>query len=107
MPDEFLNIEETVSNLLHELSRIRNANEQIDKLEKISIETSKIADTANSNSLQLISRGKNIFDQIEKAKLETNLILIQKQLRENKKFVILLIILQIVVLAVVIIFRFI
>lgn len=113
MPDDFLKIEETVSNLLNELSKIRSANEQIDKLEKISSETAKIADNANNNSLQLITRGKNIFDQIEKAKLEVNLKSILEQLRENKKvaskntnLLITVIVFQIIVLAFVIIIKF-
>jgi len=85
MPDDFLKVEETVNDLLNELSKIRSANEQIDKLEKISSETAKIADTANKNSLELIKRGKNIFDQFEKAKLGASLKSILEQLRENKK----------------------
>jgi len=113
MPDDFLKIEETVSNLLNELSKIRSANEQIDKLEKISIETAKIADNANKNSLQLITRGKSIFDQIEKAKLEINLKSILEQLRENKRaasknttLLITVAVFQIIVLASVIILKF-
>lgn len=113
MPDDFLKVEETVSNLLNELSKIRSANEQIDKLEKISNETAKIADNANNNSLQLIARGKSIFDQIEKAKLEVNLKSILEQLRENKKvasknttLLITVIVFQIIVLASVIILKF-
>jgi len=113
MPDDFLKVEETVSNLLNELSKIRSANEQIDKLEKISNETAKIADNANNNSLQLITRGKSIFDQIEKAKLEVNLKSILEQLRENKKvasknttLLITVIVFQIIVLASVIILKF-
>ncbi len=113
MPDDFLKIEETVSNLLNELYKIRSANEQIDKLEKISSETARIADNANNNSLQLITRGKSIFDQIEKAKLEVNLKSILEQLRENKEIssknttlLITVIVLQIIVLAFVIILKF-
>lgn len=113
MADDFLKIEETVSNLLNELSKIRSANEQIDKLEKISIETAKIADNANKNSLQLISRGKSIFHQIEKAKLEVNLKSILEQLSENKRaasknttLLITLVVSQIIVLASVIILKF-
>lgn len=113
MPDDFLKVEETVSNLLNELSKIRSANEQIDKLEKISNETAKIADNATKNSLQLIARGNSIFDQIEKAKLEVNLKSILEQLRENKKvasknttLLITVIVLQIIVLAFVIILKF-
>jgi len=113
MADDFLKIEETVSNLLNELSKIRSANEQIDKLEKISIETAKIADNANKNSLQLISRGKSIFHQIEKAKLEVNLKSILEQLSENKRaasknttLLITLVVFQIIVLASVIILKF-
>lgn len=113
MPDDFLKVEETVSNLLNELSKIRSANEQIDKLEKISNETAKIADNANNNSLQLITRGKNIFDQIEKAKLEVNLKSILEQLRENKKvasknttLLITVIVFQIIVLAFIIISKY-
>lgn len=113
MPDDFLKIEETVSNLLNELSKIRSANEQIDKLEKISSETARIADNANNNSLQLISRGKSIFDQIEKAKLEVNLKSIIDQLRENKRLasknttlLITVIVFQIIILASVIILKF-
>lgn len=113
MPDDFLKVEETVTKLLNELSKIRSANEQIDKLEKISSETAKIADKSNNNSLQLIDRGKNIFDQIEKAKLEDNLKSIFEQLRENKKaalkntnLLITVIVFQIIVLAFVIIIKF-
>jgi len=113
MPVDFLKVEETVSNLLNELAKIRSANEQIDKLEKISSETAKIADNANNNSLQLITRGKNIFDQIEKAKLEVNLKSILEQLRENKKvasknttLLITVIVFQIIVLAFVIISKY-
>ncbi|GIK60401.1 MAG: hypothetical protein HND39_11920 [Ignavibacteriota bacterium] len=113
MPDDFLKIEETVSNLLNELYKIRSANEQIDKLEKISSETARIADNANNNSLQLITRGKSIFDQIEKAKLEVNLKSILEQLNENKRvasknttLLITVIVLQIIVLASVIILKF-
>lgn len=85
MPDDFLNVEETLNKLLKELSKIRSANEQIDTLGNIAGETIKIADIANKNSLQLIERGEKIFDQIEKAKLEANFNFIQKQLNENKK----------------------
>jgi hypothetical protein len=113
MPEDFLKAEETINNLLKELSKTTSANEQINKLEKISSETTKIADTANNNSLQLITRSKNIFDQIEKAKLETNLKSIQEQLRENKKvaskhtsLLITILIFQILILAVVIIFKY-
>lgn len=113
MPDDFLKVEETVSNLLNELSKIRSANEQIDKLEKISSETAKITDNANNNSLQLIARGESIFDQIEKAKLEVNLKSILDQLRENKKvasknttLLITVIVFQIIVLAFVIISKY-
>jgi len=113
MPDDFLKVEETVSNLLNELSKIRSANEQIDKLEKISSETAKIADNSNNNSLQLIARGKSIFDQIEKAKLEVNLKSILEQLRENKKvasknttLLITVIVFQIIVLAFIIISKY-
>lgn len=113
MPDDFLKVEETVSNLLNELTKIGSANEQIDKLEKVSRETAKIADAANNNSLQLITRGKNIFDQIEKAKLEANLRSILEQLRESKKvaskntaLLISVIIFQIIVLAFVIIVKY-
>jgi|SRR5690606_206056 len=110
MPDDFLKVEETVNNLLNELSKIRNANEQINKLATISIDTAKIADTANKNSLELITRAETIFDQIEKAKLEVNLKSILEQLRENKKvasknttLLIIVIVFQIIVLASVII----
>jgi len=113
MPDEFLKVEETVTNLLNELVKIRSANEQIDALEKISSETAKVADTANNNSLQLITRGKNIYDQIENATLEANLKSIQEQLSENKKItskntglLITVIIIQIIVLAFVIILKY-
>ena len=113
MPDDFLKVEETVNNLLNELLKIRSANEQIDKLEIIAKETAEIADKANRNSLELITRGKNIYDQIENAKLETNLQSLQDQLRENKKLaskqtglLIILIILQVLVLAAVLLFKY-
>lgn len=113
MTDDFLKVEETINNLLKELSEIRSSNEQIDKLEEIAGETAKIADTANKNAMQLITRGENIFDQIEKAKLEVNLKSILEQLRENKKItsknttlLITVIVFQIIVLASVIILKF-
>ena len=43
MPDDFLKVEETVNDLLNELSKIRSANEQIDKLvDELNEESSKI-----------------------------------------------------------------
>lgn len=71
MPDDFLKIEETVSNLLNELYKIRSANEQIDKLEKISSETARIADNANNNSLQLMRVGKVFLIKLRKQNLRS------------------------------------
>lgn len=114
MPDDFLNVEENINNLLTELSKIRSANNQINALEKIAEETIKIADNANKTSLELIARAKNIFDQIEKAKLDTSLKLIHEQLKENKKFIsknslflIIIMVVQVIILSFIIVTKFI
>ena len=114
MPDDFLKVEETINSLLNELTKIRSANDQISELEKISKETIKITDNANKTSSELISRAKNIFDQIEKAKLETNLKFILEQLRENKKidsknslFLIIVVVIQVIILSFIIVTKYI
>lgn len=106
MADDFLKAEETIANLLKELSKIKSANNQINELENISKEATRIADIANRTSTDLISKAQNLVNQIEKAKLETNLKFITDQLAENKKsssknrtLLIVLIILQLVVLS--------
>ena len=114
MSDDFLNVEENINNLLTELSKIRSANNQINALEKIAEETTRIADNANKTSLGLIARAKSIFDQIEKAKLDTSLKLILEQLKENKKFtskntlfLIIVMVVQIIILSFIIAIKFI
>lgn len=85
MPVDFLKTEETINNLIEELSQIKKANDRINELSIKGEALEKISEKTINSNIELIKLGTDILKKIEGKKLDEKIDSILSQLKENRK----------------------